>query len=324
VASYLACHPDTPDAGKRLLEILDPDSLLSFRDFPLGSKLFGGIPRLVVKHGMASGDAFERWLDAGLEGRTFEGMSSTGDWSDSRLKLVATDVTTHRVLLLPADLTSSSLAGQATPIDPPAFPISKAARMSMSIPYLFQPVGLDFLGGPYGTPVRSTIVDGDTASTFPVWLFDRPSPSRPTIGVTLTGGSGVRGGVKKLRRLLPWPARTALQIFQTADDAWDPRFHTHSTRLRTFAVSATVLGPDGTPFAIDTTDFGLSKARQDALVENGRRAAIRFLDGFELADYVNTLHAQLGSASPAAPLTAWAGAPAPPETSLPELAALPA
>ena len=59
------------------------------------------------------------------------------------------------------------------------------------------------------------------------------------------------------------------------------------------------------------------------------RLAERATTGYEtargkVAGYVNALHARLGSAAPTAPLTAWAGAPAPPETSLPELAALPA
>ena len=59
------------------------------------------------------------------------------------------------------------------------------------------------------------------------------------------------------------------------------RFQTHSTQVRTFAVSATVIDPDGKPFAVNTTDFKVSKAHQDALVENGRRAAIEFLDDLQ-------------------------------------------
>src|SRR5437763_1760515 len=65
--------------------------------------------------------------------------------------------------------------------------------MSMSIPFFFQPIELELLisddGTPLKRPVRSTIVDGGTVSNFPVWLFDSPSPTRPTFGFTLTGGS---------------------------------------------------------------------------------------------------------------------------------------
>src|SRR3954464_8132005 len=255
IAAFLACNPDTPDVGRKMIDILDPKALSSFQDFPLGSKIFGGVPRLVLRHGMAPGTAFEQWFDGILGGKTFAGMSSSGDWGDSRLKLIAADVTNHRLLVLPEDLPGYSLPGKSTPIDPAGFKISKAARMSMSIPYFFQPVELDYLGGPDGKPVRSMIVDGGTLSNFPVWLFDSPNPTRPTFGFTLTGGSGVGGGIKKFRRFLPWTARTGFDIFHPAQDAWDARFQTHSTQVRTFAVSATVIDPDGTHVSVNTTDF---------------------------------------------------------------------
>src|SRR5262245_40932757 len=194
IASYLACNQDTPDVGEKMIGILEPKSLMSFQDFPFGSKVFGGIPRLVFRQGMAPGNAFEQWVDRQLGGRTFDGMSPTGDWSDSRLKLIAADVTNHRLLVLPEDLPSYSLPGKNTPIDPATFPISRAARMSMSIPFFFQPVELDYLAALDGKPVPSIIVDGGTLSNFPVWLFDSPNPSRPTFGFTLTGGTGVGGG----------------------------------------------------------------------------------------------------------------------------------
>ena len=327
IASFLACNDDKPDVGKRMIALLDPEVLVSFQDFPLHSKIVGGIPRLLFKHGMAPGKAFEKWFDGVLEGRTFDGMTTTGDWGDSRLKLIAADVTNRRLLVLPEDLLRYSLPGKNQPIDPATFAVSKAARMSMSIPYFFQAIELDLVVGPDGKPippVRSYIVDGGTLSNFPVWLFDSPNPTRPTFGFTLTGGTGVGGGAQKLTRYLPWAARTGFAIFQTAQEAWDVRFQTHSTQVRTFAVSATVIDPDGKPFAVNTTDFKLSKAHQDALVENGRQAAVAFLDGFKLEDYFNTLHARLGPPAPPAPGTPGGPppgvetpappAPAPPET----------
>src|SRR5262245_55141527 len=162
IASFLACNPDTPDVGQKMIDILDPKALSSFQDFPLGRKFIGGIPRLVFLHGMAPGNAFEKWFDGILGGRTFDGMTTTGNWADSRLRLIAADVTNGRLLVLPEDLPSYSLPGQGTPIDPKGFKISKAARMSMSIPYFFQPVALDYLGAPDGKPVRSYIVGGGT------------------------------------------------------------------------------------------------------------------------------------------------------------------
>lgn len=303
IAAYLAFNRK-PTVGTDMIALLDPERLASFQDFPLGNKLIGGIPRLIFKHGMAPGNAFEKWFDGVLEGSTFSIAKQGDDWKNSQLKLIAADVTNHRLLVLPEDLPRYRLPGTTQPIDPDHFPISKAARMSMSIPYFFQPVELDLVVGEDGQPippVRSYIVDGGTLSNFPVWLFDSPNPAHPTFGFTLKGGTGVGGGVKKLRKLLPWSARTGFDIFHTAQEAWDVRFQTHSTQVRTFAVSATVVLPDGVPVAVNTTQFKLSKELQDGLIKNGRDAAIDFLDNFKLEDYFNTLHARLGSLAPSHP-----------------------
>ena len=58
---------------------------------------------------MAPGNAFEKWFDGVLGGRTFDGMTTTGNWSDSRLRLIAADVTNGRLLVLPEDLPGYSL-----------------------------------------------------------------------------------------------------------------------------------------------------------------------------------------------------------------------
>jgi hypothetical protein len=54
--------------------------------------------------------------------------------------------------------------------------------------------------------------------------------------------------------------------------------------VRTLAVDAGDVG---------TTEFNLSKEKQEMLVQNGREAAKKFLDAFSLADYQNTYHAGL-------------------------------
>jgi predicted acylesterase/phospholipase RssA len=134
----------------------------------------------------------------------------------------------------------------------------------------------------------SVIIDGGTLSNFPVWLFDVESPdrplTRPTFGFTLTGGRGVGGGIDKVVRMQPWPVRFGVDIFHTSQEAWDARFVSHSTRVRTIAVDAGTVG---------TTQFNLSPADQQMLIDNGRKAATQFLDRFTLADYENTYHRKL-------------------------------
>jgi NTE family protein len=132
---------------------------------------------------------------------------------------------------------------------------------------------------------RSVIVDGGTLSNFPVWLFDVDNPAqplkRPTFGFTLTGGKGVGAGFKKAVSRMPWAIRFGFDIFHTSQEAWDARFVSHSTRVRTVTVDAGTVG---------TTEFNLAPALQDLLIGNGRAAANAFLAKFDLADYENTYH----------------------------------
>lgn len=284
IASYLAVVPDAtqPAAGggaTKIVRLLQETDLRRFADFPLHSEL-AGLATLPFRHGLARGRAFERWFDELLDGATFgqfekepERGRAGRDW---RLKLIAVDVTQRRLLVLPEDLAGYRLPSGKR-IEPSSFGIARAARMSMAIPYFFEPVELVNAAG--GT---STIVDGGTLSNFPVWLFDVDPvvaghpPRRPTFGFTLSGGRQAGGGIA---RLAPWALRFAFDIFQTAREAWDTRFASHSTRVRSFAVDTG---------DVATTDFDLPPEKQQLLLENGRAAARAFLDGFDLAAYRNT------------------------------------
>jgi NTE family protein len=237
---------------------------------------------------MAHGKAFESWFDDVLDGATFGSVrKDTADHQppEWRLKLIAVDVTKRRLLVLPDDLVFYREPNSTKMIDPDEFKISRAARMSMSIPYFFEPIELESQDG-----TTSVIVDGGTLSNFPVWLFDvdpsvtgRP-PTRPTFGFTLEHGRGLGGVPPGLQRLEPWGLQFAFDIFHTAQEAWDARFVSHSTRVRTVTVDAG---------DVATTEFNLSHEKQELLIENGRAAARTFLEQFELADYLNTFHAEL-------------------------------
>jgi NTE family protein len=295
--AIIACYLATGHNPAQMLELMKKTNFSSFADFPVHSKLLGG-GRLLLHHGMARGDAFERWFDDVLDGATFgsvrkqsaNGGAGAPDW---RLKLIAVDVTKRRLLVLPDDLVFYREPKSSTMIDPDHFRISRAARMSMSIPYFFDPIKLESPDG-----ATSLIVDGGTLSNFPVWLFDVDpavtgrAPERPTFGFTLEHGRGLGGGLSTLHRIEPWSIRLGFDIFHTAQEAWDTRFVSHSTRVRTVTVDAA---------DVATTEFDLSQERQELLVENGRRAARDFLEQFQLEDYMNTFHAPL--AQPAAART---------------------
>jgi NTE family protein len=284
--AIIACYLALGHTAAEMDAVLRGMNFARLADFPRGSKLLGAA-NLLVNHGLARGDEFERWFDQVLDGATFERVRRPADGDTDRdwhLKLIAVDVTRRELLVLPDDLTSYRPPGRAGLIDPDGFNVARAARMSMSIPYFFEPVELD-----HPQTGRSVIVDGGTLSNFPVWLFDvdpsvagRP-PARPTFGFTLTGGRAFGRGLKAASVLLPWPLRLGIDIVNTATQAWDKRFMSHSTRVRTLAVDADDVG---------TTDFDLSRDKQELLISNGRRAARDFLRTFRLEDYTNTFHAR--------------------------------
>ncbi len=328
IACYLAIGHDAED----IVALMKRTKFGAFQDFPRGGKLFGGGPNLIRKHGLAHGEAFRKWFSTELDGATFA-ATKTADGKASRLKLITVDVTNRALLVLPDDLVRYRLRGEPKAIDPDQFEIADAARMSMSIPYFFEPIQLvrdvvfvedtgatdELLANTLADRVdvdtanaRTTaiggkpaswreltsseakaqghgvIIDGGTLSNFPVWLFDVDAPdkplARPTFGFTLTGGKGVGAGVNKVVARLPWTMRFGVDIFHTSQQAWDARFVSHSTRVRTVTVDAGDVG---------TTEFNLSQADQEMLLKNGAEAATAFLDRFDLADYENTYHRRI-------------------------------
>ncbi|NFT99508.1 phospholipase, partial [Clostridium botulinum] len=128
---------------------------------------------LFTDKGFYTGDYFEKWIDNLLKAKSktkFKDVSVNGK---SRLKIIAADITNSTMLILPDDLKKYG-------IDPMEFEISKAVRMSMSIPFFFKPVELDTDKG------TNFIVDGGILSNYPIWIFDSESkPEYPTFGFNL-------------------------------------------------------------------------------------------------------------------------------------------
>ncbi|MDT7743909.1 MAG: hypothetical protein QOE59_2987 [Actinomycetota bacterium] len=282
VASYLAVG----HTASECMTLLQETDFRAFEDVP-GGRFTGAITSL-IRRGYATGDYFRDWFDDEIGSATFSQVrkedDSEGGW---RLKLIAADVSRKRLLVLPDDLVDYRRPGSQRLIDPEEFKIADAVRMSMSIPYFFEPIVLeDRTGSP------CTIIDGGTLSNFPVWIFDvDPSrvgrtPSRPTFGFTLVGGHSVGDQFADVVRRAPWPVRLAADIFSTAQDAWDARFASHSTSVRTIAISAGDVG---------TTDFDLTTEAQGELIANGRQAVRQYLRDFDPDTYVNTFGASLNA-----------------------------
>lgn len=281
VAGFLGCG-FTPE---QLEAVLRKTPYASFEDFGPAGQFVGGTINLVSHHGLAHGEAFHRWFDEMIEGQTFADVAKRG----KTLKMIAADITQKQLLVLPDDLPQYLDPQTKQPIVVERFKVADAVRMSMSIPFFFQPVQLVHAA----SGQTSTIVDGGMLSNFPVWLFDVDDrdPKRPTFGFRLYGGKSMTpGGLHSVMQRVAWPVAFGWDMFQTSMEAWDKRFMSHSTRVRTCAISAEGVG---------TVDFNLSDADQTKLLQSGRRAGGEFLAAFSLDDYFNTYGRKLKVPAPA-------------------------
>lgn len=112
--------------------------------------------QLYWRLGIYQGKALENWF---LEKLAEKGVYSFSDVPAGSLKLVASDLTNGKIIVLPDDLESYG-------IRPDTFPIARALRMSCGIPFFFEPVKLQVGSG------DTIVVDGGVLSNFPMWLFE--------------------------------------------------------------------------------------------------------------------------------------------------------
>ena len=272
-ASLIACGYDS----KKLESTFMTLPFAQFEDFGRGGKVIGGLLGLATHHGLAHGEVFHKWIDDAIDHKQFKDVKNGPNESPKyRLQMIATDITNKRMLVLPDDIALYK-DDKGKPYDPDELKIADAVRMSMSIPYFFQPIVLKDAE----TGADSVIVDGGVLSNFPVWLFDtqKATASRPTFGFHLVGGKGVGGGLNRIIHDLGWAVQEGVDIFHTATDAWDARFRSHSTVVRTCTIDAGTVG---------TTDFNMTDDQKQFLLKSGRDGAAKFIAGYKRDEYMNT------------------------------------
>lgn len=234
---------------------------------------------VLMELGIYEGRYFEGWL-AGLlvaKGVTHFGQLADPDASELkdryRLKVIASDVTHRRMLVLPDD------AGHLG-IEPDDLEIAYAVRMSMSIPVFFEPVV-------HRNPVTGDehlIVDGGMLSNFPVWLFDAEGrdPRWPTFGLLLVEdqpkvpiGHRLASEEHAVARGTPLDYVKAMAMTMMA--AHDRLYVEQATFARTIPIPTLGVG---------TTEFGISPARVQALYASGRNATEAFLARWDFEAYI--------------------------------------
>lgn len=198
--------------------------------------------------GLYKGNKLEAWIAEKLRAKN---ISVFGDLPYGALKIVASDLTEGKMIILPDDLPQYGLV-------PERFSIARAVRMSCSLPYFFEPVKLTSARG------KNIVVDGGVLSNFPIWLFtEEKIRVRPVLGFKLSSTEEHRP--KKLIRNA-FEMYTAL--FETMKDAHDTRhiLAKHEKDIVFLPVDYMV-----------TTEFELTAEKKLALIELGRERTQEFL-----------------------------------------------
>lgn len=229
---------------------------------------------LAATRGAYAGDYIHHWLATELEELgivTFGDLrrqdeQDDGDLADDEryaLVVMVTDVTHGRLLRLPWDYHLFHL-------DPDEQLVADAVRMSLSIPFFFEPCTLT----DPETGEQSTIVDGGVLSNFAVEVFDRTDgkPARwPTFGIRLLPDlpEGLGDVVPALVSPFLSPLQLVRQVMATALVGRDQtQLNRPGVRERTITVDTSGVG---------ITEFHVGEAGQRLLIERGRDATDAFL-----------------------------------------------
>ncbi|WP_209123069.1 patatin-like phospholipase family protein [Alkalihalobacillus sp. BA299] len=243
-------------AGYTSHELMDLMNELNAAKFMDGRKTF--LPykwmkwvQLYFKLGMYKGDQLEQWIDEKLAKK---GVKTFADLPADSLKIIASDLSKGRIVVLPDDLPSYGLI-------PEKFSIARAVRMSSSIPYFFEPVKVY---NPSGK--KSYIVDGGVLSNFPLWVFMKDGDqnlTRPVLGFRLT---------PNIDEIPPNEINNAIDMFQslfeTMRKAHDVRYIVEEHAKNIVFIPVT---------DVKVTDFDLPEEKKDALIRLGRERTEKFL-----------------------------------------------
>ncbi|MDQ0088237.1 NTE family protein [Paenibacillus anaericanus] len=261
-------------AGYTAEEMKDIIMSTSFTHFLKRAAIFntpivGPALRVMLKKGLYSGEALEEWIRKVLKSK---GVRTFGDLEKGKLTIIASDITSGRILILPDDLARLG-------INPETFEIAKAVRMSCSIPYFFDPVLLRLPAkqakGKTFAGQFLHIVDGGMLSNFPLWLFDQNCRSPggkiiPTVGFQMVGKNNNQPHVIK------GPFSMLQAMVETMLSAHDERYIEQFNRYRTVKIPTLGVG---------TTQFDIDKKESLLLYESGLMAGNRFFEDWNTQYY---------------------------------------
>ncbi|MWV45057.1 patatin [Paenibacillus sp. HJL G12] len=228
-------------------------------------KIIGPAVRLFIKKGLYSGEALEYWIHNILKSK---GIRTFSDIPAGKLMIIASDITNGKILVLPDDLIKLG-------INPAAFEVSKAIRMSTSIPYFFDPVILRMCGdaarGKSFVDQFVYIVDGGLLSNFPLWLFDDTNAEASGQTVIQTIGFQMVGRSSGIPHVIRGPISMLQAMFETMLSAHDERYIEKVNQFRTIKIPTLGVG---------TTHFHITPEKSMELYESGVEAGKKFFARF--------------------------------------------
>jgi len=243
-------------AGYKTEEINEQLTTLNLKKFldppPLTRKLsLSKWFYLYFQMGMNRGDRFEKWLREQL---LLKGVTTFADLQPGYLKVIATDITYGRLVVIPDDL--KRFYG----VEPDQFSIATAVRMSAGFPYFFVPKQLQT-----ATVGKCLLIDGGLVSNFPLWVFEniKGPNKRPIIGIKLGEAAD---------RLTQQTISNSFDLLQAMLSTMK---HAHDSRyISTFDKQNIVFVPTSN---ISPLDLTINQTVKTELIQNGKTATNRFL-----------------------------------------------
>lgn len=252
--SIMAALLSSGFSGREINKLIVRTNFLKFMDkdpiqkFPFLGRQLG----ILKENSIYSGDYMESYFYEVLSSKgvyTFKDLMENGEY---RVKFIACDITSKKVIVLPDDLPSFG-------IDPNEFNVAKALRMSCSIPFYFKPLTLCKDG------IDHYIVDGSVVMNYPMEILDKEDDGFKTIGfkyeeeeISSFTGSGKSDPLSFLY-----------------DIAASVPNENKKIHLKDKNINRTILIPTT---GVSVTDFELDKDRGISLYKAGYSRALKYME----------------------------------------------
>lgn len=271
VASLLAAGYTADEMRNMIIET--PFKRFLKKSWLMDIKIIGPALRLFIKKGLYSGNELEKWI---YEKLAAKGIRTFSDLPRNKLRIVASDITMGRLLVLPDDIAAYG-------IDPSRLLVARAIRMSTSIPYFFDPVVIRKAArvrkkGESFAEQFIYVVDGGLLSNFPLWIFDNQNAVMKEKDLVPTLGFHLIDKHDYTPHKIIGPISMFQALFETMLEAHDERYIEEKNLFRTIKIPT---------LGVRVTDFDISKDKSIALFESGYKAGLYYFDRWSHTHYVS-------------------------------------